>query len=84
MVYIKSYIFNYFYKQYLVLLTMVSRNSNTVSVSSSRSLPSPFFSLSVLVVTQNQALLGVTKKPPLPPPPHYGSCLGRRFDRDKG
>ena len=31
MVYIKNYIFNHFYQQYLVLLTMVPRNS-TLSV----------------------------------------------------
>ena len=30
MVYIKTYIFNHFYKQYLVLLTMVPRNSTVV------------------------------------------------------
>ena len=32
MVYLKTYIFNHFYGQYLVLLTMVPRNNNTWSV----------------------------------------------------
>ena len=31
MVYIKTYIFNHFYYQYLVLLTMVPRNSSSGS-----------------------------------------------------